>query len=192
MQRAHAIDSLYMGDPTRHVGAAELERRLRALDPSPRDAGRVVFLLRRGEQGRREEVASALLSTVEGMPGDRWYRDAFRKSEAQLTAMEARVVQIIANGQSLSVFGDQLVLDLDLSDANLPVGSRVRLGEAVLEVTPKPHKGCAKYRARFGPDALQFISRADQRPRNLRGVYIRVVSDGLVRVGDGAEVLSRG
>jgi MOSC domain-containing protein YiiM len=132
-----------------------------------------------------------LLSAREGMPGDSWSRSDDRTPDSQLTAMEAGVADMIANGQPWSLFGDQLYLDLDLSSENLPVGSSIAVGEAVLEVTRKPHKGCAKYQARFGVDALRLISRADLRPRNLRGIYLRVVTDGLVRVGDSVKVIRR-
>jgi len=105
--------------------------------------------------------------------------------------MEVGVADMIANGQPWSLFGDQLFLDIDLSTENLPVGSTIAVGEALLEVTPKPHKGCAKYQARFGADALRLISRPDLRWRNLRGIYLRVLSDGEVRVGDVTRVVTR-
>lgn len=186
------LDSLSLGDPSRHVPADELSRRFAELTPPPRDAGSVRLLVRRGwHQGRREEPASVMLSASEGMPGDSWSRSEGRTPDSQLTAMEVGVAEMIANGQPWSLFGDQLYLDLDLSAENLPVGSAVAVGEAVLEVTPKPHKGCAKYQARFGADALRLISRPDLRPRHLRGIYLRVVTDGLVRVGDAVEVVRR-
>ncbi len=190
---AAQIDSLHLGDGARHVPFAELERRFADFGGSPREAGSVRLLVRRGLGGGvREEPDSALLSVEGGMEGDNWATSIDRKPEAQLTAMETGVADIIANGQSWSLFGDQMILDLDLSSANLPVGSQVRVGTAVVEVSPKHHKGCAKYRARFGEDALRFISMPNRRPLNLRGLYFRVVTDGLVRVGDTARVLHRG
>jgi MOSC domain-containing protein YiiM len=98
---------------------------------------------------------------------------------------------MIANGQPLALFGDQLFLDLDLSQANLPIGSRLQVGAVVLAVSPKPHNGCQKYRARFGADALRFISRPDLRPQNFRGIYLRVLTGGFVAVGDAVRVLER-
>jgi MOSC domain-containing protein YiiM len=98
---------------------------------------------------------------------------------------------LIANGQPAALFGDNLFLDLDLSAANLPAGSRVRVGRALLEVTPKPHNGCQKFRARFGDGALRLTAMAARRPRNLRGIYMRVVEEGEVRVEDAAVVVSR-
>jgi MOSC domain-containing protein YiiM len=98
---------------------------------------------------------------------------------------------LIANGQDIAMFGDNLFLDLDLSKDNLPVGSRLRAGTAVLEVTPKPHDGCVKFKERFGSDALQFVVGKQTRQHNLRGIYLKVVGDGEVRVGDTVEVLRR-
>jgi len=105
--------------------------------------------------------------------------------------MQVDVAGLIANGQPLTLFGDNLFLDLDLSAANLPAGSRVRVGGATLEVTPKPHNGCRKFHARFGPEALRFVSKPDLRPRNFRGIYMRVVEPGEVALGDAVEVLAR-
>ncbi|MGE0157790.1 MAG: MOSC domain-containing protein [Gemmatimonadales bacterium] len=186
------IDSLSLGDPSRRLSTDALIRRFSALAPSPRDAGSVGALVVRGpDHGRRETPESVLLSVAEGMPGDSWGRSVDRTNDAQVTAMEVTVADMIANGQPWSLFGDQLFLDLDLSSENLPVGSSLLVGTAVLEVTPKPHRGCAKYQARFGPDALRFISDPERRARNLRGIYLRVVSEGWVRVGDSASVVRR-
>ncbi len=91
----------------------------------------------------------------------------------------------------MTLFGDNLYLDFDLSTRNLPTGSRVRAGEAILEVTPQPHNGCQKFHARFGPEALRFVSKPDLRHRNLRGIYMRVVQPGAVGPGDTLEVVMR-
>ena len=106
--------------------------------------------------------------------------------------MEYEIARMIANGQPLELFGDQLFIDLDLSARNLPIGSRLRIGEALLEVTPKPHNGCKKFRSRFGEDALYFVSDPERRYRNFRGVYMCVIERGVVRVDDEVVVLSRG
>ena len=126
-----------------------------------------------------------------GVRGDAWSRQARPAPEAQLAVMQIAIAELIANGQPLALFGDNLFLDLDLSAANLPSGSRLRAGTATLEVTPEPHDGCRKFRERFGDAALRLVSRADVRHLNLRGVYMRVVEDGEIAAGDPVQLLSR-
>ncbi|MCI0642717.1 MAG: hypothetical protein L0Y72_26970 [Gemmataceae bacterium] len=185
------IDSHSTGDPVCHRSFAELERALVELR-SPRDQGCVVLLVSRHKGGRRETPGEAVLTPAAGVPGDAWGRQREPNIEAQLAVMEKQVAELIANGQPLALSGDNLFLDLDLSERNLPTGSRLRAGAALLEVTPMPHNGCKKFRARFGDDALRFVSVQELRHRNLRGIYLRVVEEGTVRVGDPVQVISRG
>jgi ribosomal protein S18 acetylase RimI-like enzyme len=126
-----------------------------------------------------------------GLPGDAWGRKPERKAEAQISVMQRDVAELIANGQPLSLFGDNLIVELDLSAANLPPGSLVRVGGARLEVTPLAHNGCKKFRTRFGEDALRFVSNPERRPRNLRGIFMRVLQGGEVGPGDLIEVIAR-
>jgi len=180
------------GDPSRHRPLAELDAGLRRLPPAPPSGGRVARIVRRRADGIRESLAEALLSPEEGVPGDGWSRRPPRDPDAQLAVMRREVAELIANGQPLDVFGDNLFVDLDISAANLPPGSRLRVGAALLEMTPEPHDGCYKFRGRFGQDALRFVQAKATRDQNLRGVYWRVVTGGVVRVGDAIDVLSRG
>ena len=115
-----------------------------------------------------------------------------RKPEAQLAVMRRDVAELIANGQPLTVFGDNLFVDLDISVANLPVGTRLRVGGAIVEVTPLPHNGCAKFKGRFGSDAHRFVNSQPTRDQNLRGVYWRVIEPGEAAVGAQIQVLERG
>jgi hypothetical protein len=186
------VDSSSVGDPGRFRTLGELERGLGSLTP-PQDVGRVVLLVARLDGGgRRETPARVRVGPDVGVPGDAWGRRPARKPEGQLAVMQRDVAELIANGQPLTLFGDNLFLELDLSAANLPVGSRVRAGGATLEITPKPHDGCLKFRARFGPDALRFVSKPELRHRNLRGIYMRVVEGGELGVGDPVAILARG
>ena len=110
-------------------------------------------------------------------------RDPEPDDDNQLSVMQRDVAESIANGQPLTLFGDNLFVDLDHSSESLPPGSWMRIGDAVLEVTPAPHTGCDKFRGRFGDNALRFISRQELKDRNLRGIYMHVVQGGEVRLG---------
>ena len=191
MEQEPYVDSNSVGDPARYRPLEDLERALRALPGAPRSRGHVALLVRRGEGGRRETPDRALLTGEDGLTGDAWSRNEEPNLEAQITVIQIDVAELIANGQPLTLFGDNLFFALDLSTANLPPGSLVRAGGATLEVTLKPHNGCQKLRARFGPEALRFVSQPDLRPRNLRGIYMRVVQPGEVALGDPVEVLDR-
>jgi len=179
------------GDPSRHLPLGELEQKLGTLPAAPRDAGRVALLVRRRPDKVRETPTRIDLGPDTGVPGDAWGRGEKPDRAAQLTVMEIDVAEMIANGQPLTVFGDNLFLALDLSVENLPTGSRLRLGRALLEVTAKPHNGCRKFAARFGHDALRLVANPELRHRNLRGIYMSVVEAGEVAVGDAVAVVSR-
>ncbi|MDP1571520.1 MAG: hypothetical protein Q8L86_16120 [Vicinamibacterales bacterium] len=185
------LDSQSVGDPARYLTLDELQRGLESLPAAPRDHGRVVALVRRDAEGVRHVEPRVHLTPEAGLPGDAWGRKRTPNPESQLAVIQMDVATLIANGQPLPLFGDNLFLDLDLSTANLPAGSRVRAGQALLEVTPQPHNGCRKLSARFGPDALTFVSMRERRHLNLRGIYMRVIEAGAVCAGDPVEVLLR-
>lgn len=170
---------------------AELETGLRALVPLPLDAGRVALMVCRHAPGVHEALDRVHLTPAEGVPGDEWNRRPPLHPEAQLTVMRRDVAEMIACGQPLTKSGDNLLVDLDLSVANLPVGTRLRIGQAIVEVSPKAHNGCSKFQRRFGGDALRFVNAPATRHLNLRGVYWRVVESGAVHTGDVIQVLSR-
>ena len=136
------LDSNSLGDPERFLSLGDLKRGLDALTETRRDMGRVFLVVRKGEGGRREAPNEVWLSPEAGIPGDAWDRGHMRDPEVQLTVMQADVAKLIANDQPLTLFGDNLILELDLSSQNLPIGSRVRVGGAILEITPMPHNGC--------------------------------------------------
>ena len=186
-----AFDGASTGTVTAFRTLDDLEQRFSAMPPAQREKGRVVLLVRRGDGGQREALDHADMTPESGMPGDAWGRQRRPSSEAQLTVMQANVAELIANGQPLVLFGDNMFLDLDLSVANVPPGSRLRAGSLTLEVTPMPHTGCRKFRERFGDAALRFVSKPQLRELNLRGVYMRVVESGRISVGDPVEVISR-
>jgi MOSC domain-containing protein YiiM len=144
----------------------------------------VTLIVFRRPDGVRETPERVFLSPQDGVPGDRWQRRLPLNPEAQLAVMRQDVAELIANGQALTLFGDNLFVDLDISAANMPVGTRLRVGAALVEVTPKPHNGCYKFKGRFGDDALRFVQAKATRDQNLRGIYWKVVASGEVGVGD--------
>lgn len=175
-------------DPSRHLDLDALAAAWESQAPAPKDEGTVTLLVARLVDGQRHVPDAITVTVNEGMPGDRWHADPARDSAAQLAVQGHRIASLIANGQSLSLFGDNLTLDLDLSEENLPTGTLLEIGGAAFVVTPKPHNGCRLYRGRFGGDALQFISAPVRRHERLRGIYLRVVMPGEIRVGDTVHV----
>jgi MOSC domain-containing protein YiiM len=185
------IDSESVGDPLRYRSLEELEKALEALPRAPTERGCVALIVARAAGGRRESPDRVRLEADAGVPGDAWGRQQGLHAERAITVMQFDVAELIANGQPLALFGDNLFLTLDMSTDNLPPGSRVRAGGAVLEVTAMPHNGCRKFRARFGADAQQLVSKPELRHRNLRGIYMRTVEGGEVAPGDPVEVIAR-
>ena len=178
-------------DSSYHLPQFELESGLRALPALPKDSGRLALIVRRPADGSRETPERLRLSPEDGVPGDSWGRDQKRMLDAQIAVMQLDVAELIANGQPLTMFGDSLFVELDLSATNLPIGSRLRVGEAVVEVTPMPHDGCSKFKKRFGADALVFVNAKPTRHLNLRGIYWKVIEAGEVRVSSPIEVMAR-
>jgi MOSC domain-containing protein YiiM len=178
------------GDPACHLALPELEARLAALPAAPRDRGTLLLIVTRDADHRRDTPREAQLSVEGGVSGDRWQHGS-AEPDAQLAVMQIDVAKLLANGQTLTLFGDNLFVDLDLSAANLPAGSRLRMGAALVEVTPEPHDGCRQFRQRFGGDALRITADRTRRHRNLRGIYMRVVEPGRIAVGDAVLVVSR-
>ncbi len=179
------------GRAAHHLPLAELETRLAALPVGPSDVGRVALILRRHPDGTRETPDRVQLAPQTGVPGDGWARRPPRDPQAELAVMRRDVAELIANGQSITLFGDNFFIDLDISAANLPCGTRLRVGDALVEVTPKPHNGCAKFGGRFGADAVRFVQAPATRHLNLRGIYWRVVEDGETSAGAEIRVVAR-
>ena len=179
------------GDSRRHLDRQTLEAGIGALH-APQDEGTVELLVARGPSGERQLASEVLLTTKGGMPGDRWASQDKYGADYQLATARADYARLIANGQPLELHGDNLYLQLDLSSQNLPVHSLVRAGEALLQVTPVAHNGCKKWVQRFGLCPMQLNLDAAYRHLHLRGIYLRVLNDGRVRVGDPVRIIRRG
>ncbi|MCI0746231.1 MAG: hypothetical protein L0Y58_12575 [Verrucomicrobia subdivision 3 bacterium] len=162
---------------------------------APKWCGMVEMIVARPASEDRECLDKAVFSPIGGLHGDRWEIDCSRKLPDgssdpgwQITLINSRCIQLISGRRDRwPLAGDNLVVDLDLSQQNLPVDSRLRVGSAVLQILPTPHLGCAKFSRRFGPDALAFVNSPQGRKLRLRGVYARVVEPGIARPGSSVE-----
>jgi MOSC domain-containing protein YiiM len=171
------------------VPAGPFDSRLADVQAAPADEGRVELIVRRPAVDEREVLEEAMLDRDGGLVGDRWAaRDRAATPvhlSSQLTVISTRVLRVIEpDAGRWPLAGDQLYVDLDLSEANLPAGSRLAVGTSVIEISETPHTGCAKFSARFGSDALRWINSSIGRTHRMRGLNARVVEPGTVRTGD--------
>ncbi|MBV8984323.1 MAG: MOSC domain-containing protein [Acidimicrobiia bacterium] len=158
---------------------------------SPKDDGRVELIVRRPAEKQREVLEEARLDVDGGLLGDGWSVRGSKRNggvpdpSRQLTLMNARAAALVAGTTDHGgLAGDQLYVDFDLSGENIPPGTRLQIGDAVIEVSDAPHTGCAKFSARFGLDALRFVNSPAGRELNLRGINTKIVESGTVRPGD--------
>ena len=175
-----------------HLTMEQLEAGLDAIRKSPPDHGVVKMIVRRPQSGAREVLDECQLDTVEGLVGDDWKArgsvqtpDGKAHPDMQLTIMNSRAIALIAQQKDRwPLAGDQVYIDMDLSSANLPPGTQIKLGSAVIEISAQPHTGCKKFVARYGLDAMKFVNSKIGRQLNLRGVNAKVIQSGMLRVGD--------
>jgi hypothetical protein len=176
-----------------HLDTEQLEAGLAEIRRSPADEGTVKLIVRRPLVNEREVVEEAELDLEQGLVGDDWYSRGSRSTpdgssnrEAQLTIANARAVDLVAAGDRdrWALAGDQFYVDFDISEANIPAGTRLALGTAVIEVSATPHDGCVKFMSRFGKEAHRFVNTKAHRDLNLRGINAKVVEPGTVRRGD--------
>lgn len=172
-----------------HRSTAELEALLGDILSAPKDNGPVEMIVRRPGENEREVVQWGELTTDRGLVGDSWVDRVDENGDpyfpAQLTLMNARVAEAVATTRERwALAGDQVYVDMDISHDNLPAGSRIRVGEAVVEISEVPHTGCDKFSGRFGKEALRFVNVGPGRDNRFRGVNAFVVEGGSFAVGD--------
>jgi MOSC domain-containing protein YiiM len=175
-----------------HLTTGELEAGLEEIKRAPAREGTLELIVRRPDTDQREVLDEGELDLEQGLVGDMWHRRGSSRTKdggahpgMQLTLINARLIDLVARDRERwALAGDQLYVDLDLSVENLPVGTRLSVGSAVIEVTDQLHTGCAKFTARFGSDAIKFVNQSPGRALRLRGMYARVVQPGTVRRGD--------
>lgn len=178
-----------------HRTVDELAAGLGEVLGSPPDHGVVELIVRRPRPGERELLTVAELDEAEGLVGDCWRArgsrsrpDGSADPDKQVTIMNARAAALVAGDRDRwALAGDQLYVDLDLSEANLPAGTHLALGTAVVEITPAPHRGCKLFAQRFGAEAVRFVNVDPTGSRlRMRGINARVVRSGTLRLGDQA------
>ena len=176
----------------KHLTMAELDAGLDTILQAPKAEGVLELIVRRPQIDEREVLEEGKLDLVEGLVGDTWKtRGSSRTSDGsshpdmQLNIMNSRVVALLAQAKDRwKLAGDQLFIDMDLSAENVPPGTKLAFGSALIEVTNQPHTGCKKFMARFGLDALKFVNSSLGKRLQLRGINAKVVQPGVFRVGD--------
>lgn len=182
-----------------HCTLAELAAAQAHLLAAPDDEGVLRLIVTRPSQAHRVVLDTGQLDMERGLAGDNWLErgnrhraDKSADPDAQITVMNIRVAELVAGSPDrIPLAGDQLYVDLNLSIDNLPVGSQLAIGDAVLEVTPPPHTGCAKFVDRFGADAMQFVNSREGRKNRWRGMNAKVIRAGAIRAGDLVAVTKR-
>ena len=177
---------------SRHLNLDELNEGLPEIRQSPRDNGTLKAIIIRPEENQRSSPQECHLSPELGLEGDSWAQGSWLSlpngsphPDVQVTIMNARAIDLIAQQESRwSLAGDNLYVDLDLGDENLPCGQRLSIGSALLEVVDRSHTGCSKFAGRFGKDAMKFVNSAEGTRLHLRGIYAKIIQAGTVRVGD--------
>jgi len=175
-----------------HLSMTELEAGMDHIRQSPKDNGTLMMIVRRPNVDTREVLQEGELNTIEGLAGDTWKvrgsghtPDGSANPNAQITIMNARTIALLAQDEERwSLAGDQLYIDMDLGTENLPPGTRLALGSAVIEVSAEPHTGCKKFSSRFGVEAMKFVNSPEGKQLRLRGINAKVIQAGMIRMGD--------
>jgi MOSC domain-containing protein len=175
-----------------YLSMTELEAGMEHIRQSPKDQGTLQMIVRRPSVDEREVLREGELNTIEGLAGDTWnVRVSVHSTDGrpiinkQITIMNARTIALLAQSEAYwPLAGDQLYVDMDLSDDNLPPGTQLAIGSAILEVSPDPHTGCQKFSSRFGVEALKFVNSPEGKQLHLRGINTKVIQAGTIRVGD--------
>lgn len=167
------------------VDLPALDAGLHEIEAAPAEVGRLEMIVARPSVDERRVLEQGTLDSLVGLVGDSWATRRRPDLEAQVTLMSSRVIALLAGTRDLwPLAGDQLYVDFDLSRANVPPGTELEIGSAVLAITAEPHLPCRKFKARFGADAMRFLLTERGRELQLRGVNARVVRAGTIAVGD--------
>jgi hypothetical protein len=175
-----------------YVTTQEIKHRMPWVLDSPRDNGIVRLIVVRPQTDQRDVIEQAHFSPAAGVAGDNWQHDCWKRladgrsdPDVQVAIMNARMIEVLAGDQThWPLAGDQLFVDFDLGTANLSPGDQLKVGDAILEITAEPHRGCRKFKQRFGEQALNYVNSAEGDRHRLRGVYAKIIEVGKVETGD--------
>ena len=175
-----------------HVSLRQLEEGLDLIKKSPNDNTFLDMIVCRPSEGDRKILQEGFLDKGKGLIGDNWIDRGSSKTpdgcshpDMQLNIMNSRSIALIAQQKNRwPLAGDQLFIDINLSDKNITRGTRLSLGDAVIEVTAIPHNGCKKFTDRFGIDAVKFVNSPIGKELHLRGINAKIIKSGKIKVGD--------
>ena len=175
-----------------HVSLMELEAGMDHIRQSPKENGVLKLIVRRPAVDEREVISVGELNTMDGLAGDTWKSrgsshtaDGSSNINSQITLMNARTIALLAQDEEhWPLAGDQLYVDMDLSDDNIPPGTQLAIGSAIIEVSAQPHSGCKKFSSRFGVEAMKFVNSPEGKRLHLRGINTRVIQSGTIQAGD--------
>jgi len=175
-----------------HATFEDLNAGLDSIKNSPKDNGVVELIVIRPEENERQVLDECDVSTAGGVHGDRWAKGSWKNEpdgsphpDVQVAIMNSRCVSLLTDEKSRwALAGDQFYVDLDLSQDNLPVGQKLSIGTAILEVTDVPHTGCKLFTERYGSAATKFVNSKIGRELHLRGIHAKVIRNGIIKTGD--------
>lgn len=182
------------------VTQEELAAALPQIQAAPKTGAAVEMLCLRPDYGQRQFVEEIEVTRARGIPGERWARAPWLKLPdgsphpgIQVCILQKRVLDLVWRDREGTVHpGDTFVVDMDLSEANLPAGQILTVGTARLRVSEVFNDACVKWKARYGAAAKAWINRPENRPLRLRGILCAVERDGVIRLGDRLEKLHAG
>ena len=175
-----------------YLSMTELETGLDHIRQAPKDHGTLKMIVCRPNVEEREVLHESRLDLLEGLAGDNWKvrgswhtPDGSANLYAQITVVNARAIALLAQREERwALAGDQLYVDFDLSEDNIPPGTQLAIGTAIIEVSAQPHSGCKKFSDRFGVEAMKFVNSPEGKRLHLRGINAKVIQAAVIRVGD--------
>lgn len=177
-----------MAFPSREV----LDQALSDILAAPKDGAAISRLCLRPGRGRRNFVDQIQLTQIDGIPGERWKREPWMRTPdgaphagIQVCILPTRILDLVWQAGSDDPHpGDTFTADMNMSEANLPEGQLLSVGTAVLRVSEVFNNGCAKWKGRYGADALDWVRAPENQPLRLRGLLCSIERDGMIRTGD--------